>query len=161
MHPKRPTNTDALPLDEDMIALLASEVAPATPDPLRTDALLSRVLSEAGLEPPLVQTVRVEDGEWRRLGAGVDMKIIAYDANTRFATFLARYAPGGEVGEHYHLLSEECMLVSGDLTIAGIQMQPGDFQTIRPGARHGKLHSEHGALVFVRAYLSKPLEEYR
>ncbi len=161
MHRRRATKTGALPLDEDMLALLASEIAPVAHDPLRAGALLSRILSEAGLEPPLVQTVRVEDGEWRRLGTGVDMKVIAYDAITRFATFLARYAPGGEVGEHYHLLSEECMLVTGDLTIAGVPMRPGDFQTVRPGARHGKLHSEHGALVFVRAYLSKPLEEYR
>jgi anti-sigma factor ChrR (cupin superfamily) len=144
-------------LDDDIVELLATAIAPIDLDPVREDALLSRILSEAGLAPPLVQTIRLDEGQWRPLASGVAIKILSYDQASHVVSFLARYTPGSEVGQHYHLQTEECLLISGDLTVDQTKMSPGDFQIVRPGARHGKLRSEHGALVFVRGHLNNPV----
>lgn len=152
------SGADGDPLSTVGESLLAAMVEAIEPQPLTQDqatALAARV-NNALDGMPLVETLRANEGDWHPLAPGVDMKLLLRDPTNGCCTFLARYAPGSRVPRHLHGTFEECMLVSGELEIAGIEMRPGDYQVVRPGARHGELYSRSGALVFARAVLRLP-----
>ena len=127
--------------------------------PLENERIFARVRKNIGFSEG-VETLRSEGGDWRVLRERVHLKVLKRDVATGLANYLMRYLPGGRVERHPQRFEEECMLVSGDLRIDDIDMQPGDLQFAHPGCEHGPLSTVNGALVFVRGIL-KTVPELR
>lgn len=114
-----------------------------TPEVLRD--LVSAWLPGQGQAP---LTIRAGEGAWSNFAAGVQAKLLRQDAESR--SMLLRIAPGASVAPHDHPVDEECLVLEGEAFIGGRSMLPGDYQVAPRGTPHGTLHSDGGALLFVR-----------
>lgn len=137
--------------------VLAPMLAAVKPVEASAD-LATRIWDRIGeqLPQPRVESLRADEGDWRRLADRVWLKILVRDAETGIASFVVRYEPGSRVEKHPQAGPEHCFLVSGDLRIGDFQMAPGDFQFVEAGIEHGPLVSNGGALVFVHGLLKSP-----
>lgn len=147
-------------LEASLVAEIAQSLEPVERlTPPETERIFSRVRKQVGFSDG-VETLRAGGGDWRVLRERVHLKVLKRDDATGLANYLVRYLPGGRVERHPQRYVEECMLVSGDLRIDDIDMQPGDLQFAHPGCEHGPLSTINGALVFVRGIL-KTVPELR
>ncbi|MCP5158032.1 MAG: cupin domain-containing protein [Gammaproteobacteria bacterium] len=115
---------------------------------------------EAALDaqtPPHTVTVRAQEGEWRILAPGVEIKLLMVDRKAGFQSFLLRLAPGGRIPAHAHSSLEECLLLEGDMTIGDRQYTVGDYHAALPGSQHATLSSRNGGVVFLRSELRPEL----
>lgn len=95
-------------------------------------------------------TVRAEEGQWVALLDGVEKKLLFQDSAEGVEAFLIRIAPKTSLPEHGHKSIEECMVLEGDVLLAGQQLRAGDFQAAFPGVMHQDVYSESGCLLYVR-----------
>ena len=58
---------------------------------------------------------------------GIEWKVLYRDPNTGIVTSLVRMAPGASYPRHRHVAVEENYVLSGDITISGVQMKAGDY----------------------------------
>jgi len=115
---------------------------------------------EAALDaqsPPNTVTVRAQEGEWRTLAPGVEIKLLRVEQAAGFQSFLLRLAPGGQLPAHDHSALEECLLLEGDMMIGDHCYTQGDYHAALPGSRHASISSRHGGLVFIRSELRPEL----
>lgn len=63
------------------------------------------------------------------------------------ATILLRFAKGTHGPNHRHPEGEEALVISGDITIGGKRMKPGDFLYTPPGASHNAVAHEETILL--------------
>ncbi|RTL57879.1 MAG: cupin domain-containing protein [Rhodocyclaceae bacterium] len=105
----------------------------------------------SGLLPyqgPASATAAADGGEWSEIAPGVAHRILR--SADGVLSRLVRMAPGSQVEAHAHERDEECMMLEGDAFLGDILLQAGDYQVAPAGTWHGLLHSDHGALLFVR-----------
>lgn len=134
------------------------EAAFLTLDPTTSDAVLPPPNLWARIEdaiddlskPPQAHTIRADSIAWEPFLPGVERKIIFTDRSGIASGCLYRVGPGAEVGSHGHGITEECLVLEGELEIDGVVVRAGDMHIAPPGARHGLLRSAHGALVYLR-----------
>ena len=107
--------------------------------------------------PPATVTVRYPEGEWRRLGPGVDIKLLLVDREAGFQSFLLRLAPGSRLPAHDHHATEECLLLEGDMLIGDRAYVAGDYHAALSGSRHETISTRNGGLVFLRGELRPEL----
>lgn len=98
-------------------------------------------------------TRRLEDEGWIRRSADCEIKILNYDQATGLHSFLMRLQPDAIVDPHAHHLTEECVILSGEIEVDGLTLKPGDYQMFNAGTEHSRIVSRTGALMFVRAEL--------
>ena len=115
--------------------------------------LWSRI--EAGLDQPASdaafgQTIRAGEGEWQALFEGVEKKILLREAGTGFESYLLRMAPGSRLPSHGHKLTEECLVLEGDLWMGDLHLSAGDFHSVTPDEIHPEVFSRGGALLYLR-----------
>lgn len=111
---------------------------------------------EAALDkasPPATVTVRVQEGEWRMLGPGMEIKLLMVDREVGFQSFLLRLAPGAVLPPHHHNILEECLLLEGDMLIGDRAYSRGDYHAALPGSRHAPISTRNGGVVFIRGQL--------
>lgn len=151
---------DAL-LPDNLLAeiLLALPVEKATtPSPTRRatmkQSLLKRIdanrADDAAIAAAEMRIVRAREGQWIAFAENVDMKVLHDDGDTR--TWLARFRPGGTVQAHLQTGDEEAYVLEGWCYVDRQVMRKGDYQLVPKGARHGKIVSPEGCLVFVRSH---------
>lgn len=115
---------------------------------------------EAALDaasPPATVTVRKQEGEWRTLTPGVEIKLLLVDREAGFQSFLLRLAPGCLLPPHDHSSLEECLLLEGDMIIGDRHYAVGDYHAALPGSRHAPISSRNGGVVFLRSELRPEL----
>ena len=112
---------------------------------------IEAALDEAG--PPATVTVRAEEGEWRMLVPGTDIKVLMVDREAGFQSFLLRLAPGTLLPPHDHSILEECLLLEGDMLIGDRAYSRGDYHAALPGSRHAPISTRNGGIVFIRSEL--------
>ncbi len=122
-------------------------------------AAIAAGIDEAPL--PNTTTIRAAEGSWQSVSAGAAIKILFENPDDGFRSFLLRLEPGGRLPGHVHAYTEECLVLEGELIIAGTRFAAGDFHVAHPGSEHEELTSEIGGLVYVRAstkelYLDAP-----
>ncbi len=122
--------------------------------------LWSRI--EAGLDQPASdaafgQTIRAGEGEWQALFEGVEKKILLREAGTGFESYLLRMAPGARLPTHGHKMTEECLVLEGELTIGGLHLSAGDFHSVTPDEIHPEVFSRGGALLYLRGEIHAPM----
>ncbi|MDV6331150.1 cupin domain-containing protein [Asticcacaulis sp. 201] len=102
---------------------------------------------------PETDTVRGSNMAWEPFIPGVERKILFVDKATATSGVLYKVAAGASVDNHGHALIEECLVIEGEIDIAGVIIRPGDLHVALPGSRHGPLFSRHGAVVYIRGDL--------
>ena len=123
---------------------------PIQPAPERAAAMRARVLARvraAALPEPHL-TLRADEGRWRALGSGIDMKILRREPDS--ISYLLRLAAGARVPAHDHDADEECLVLEGDVWLGATHAFAGDYHLARRGIPHGELRSEGGCLLFLR-----------
>jgi anti-sigma factor ChrR (cupin superfamily) len=90
---------------------------------------------EGGFEPTDIQ--------------GIESKRLYVDAEGRRATMLIRMAAGTSYPAHVHGGDEECYVLSGDLTVGGCTMKPGDYQRALAGSAHPPQSTKEGCLLLI------------
>ncbi|MCB1920575.1 MAG: cupin domain-containing protein [Candidatus Competibacteraceae bacterium] len=135
---------------ERRLTPLAGALPEATPRASVWEAI------EAALDahsPPNTITVRAQEGEWRILAPGVEIKLLLIDQAAGFQSFLLRLAPGCQIPAHDHRSLEECLLLEGDMIIGDRHYAVGDYHAALPGSRHPPLSTHAGGVVFLRSEL--------
>lgn len=130
---------------ERRLAPLA-EAAPEQPSP----ALKQRV-EDAIDALDSFPTLRGDEGSWRPLVPGVERKILHVDREKGYRSFLLRFAPGGVLPSHEHADDEECVMIEGEIFIAGVRLTAGDWQIAPKGRTHPPITSPRGGVVYIRA----------
>lgn len=136
---KRPMHSE---IDPAMSELTAPPVDAARRAAI-WDAVHSR-LSE-------LHIVRANEGEWRQLLPGVDIKRLYLDPSTRIETALWRIHAGAFVPAHPHTHDEECLVLEGSIIDGEQAFAAGDYLMARAGSMHARLSSPNGALLLIRS----------
>ena len=146
---------------ERRLAPLADGVPPAEPPA----GLWSKIESRLDPEPeptypklPGTTTVHADEGAWKPVAEGVDMKLLWIDDVRGSQSFLLRLAPGTALPGHAHRLYEECLVMEGGIEIGPMKLRSGDYHLAHPGVPHPAITSAEGGLLFVRAEVGE-LEE--
>jgi quercetin dioxygenase-like cupin family protein len=96
-------------------------------------------------EAPL--TLREGEGPWADLEPGVHARLLRDDGVSR--SCLLRLDPGARLTRH-HSGDEECLLVDGEAFLADDLLRPGDYHLAPAGTPDKEVHSDVGAVLFVR-----------
>lgn len=140
-----PSRIDQDELDDALAGRLGAALAPIAPPTGRREALRARALSAVRPSP---LTVRAGEPGWEPLLAGIERKTLSRDGAGH--AFLLRFAPGAVLPSHPHRADEECVVVSGEVTMGELTLGPGDYRLERAGSTHVEVRSAAGAVVFIR-----------
>jgi anti-sigma factor ChrR (cupin superfamily) len=139
----------------DAAAMLAMETVDrgVLPAPGIRERLLARISGRS------IYSLRAAEGTWITSEIpGVRVKILSLDRERDLAVMLLHVEPGSTYPAHSHSAAEECYVISGEITIHGQRLGPGDFHHAEPGTHHDVIVSERGAEVLLvasaRDYLS-------
>ena len=135
---------------ERRLTSLAATLPEVEPRPSVWEAI-EAALDAAG--PPATVTVRAQEGEWRTLAPGAEIKVLMVDRDAGCQSILLRLAPGALLPAHDHGILEECLLLEGDMLIGDRCYTRGDYHAALPGSRHAPLSSRNGGVVFLRGQL--------
>ena len=107
--------------------------------------LFSRIRSSNEAESNRI-TIRNKQGNWRNILPGVRAKTL--DKIKR--AFILDIASGASLPMHRHHEDEECIVLHGTASLGDLEVQTGDYHLARAGSRHGRIHSETGARIYLR-----------
>jgi len=128
---------------------LSESLAPLAPPADRAAALRARVLARVRSSREAGQqfiTLRLDDGEWRRLLPGVRVKRLGAGRHA----VLLELAPGAALPVHRHHEDEECIVLRGEAMLGETVVRAGDYHLARAHSRHGRVSSTSGALLYLR-----------
>ena len=138
---------------EERLAPLAEAVEPIAPPARVWDAIEARITAEERVMPKGIVAAYNDEGEWRRLRDGVQIKSLYLDEQKQTECFLLKFARGGFLPAHDHGdWQDDCLVLEGDLTLNNnIHFGAGDFHVALPGITHPDLRSVEGCVLFVRS----------
>jgi len=152
--PEASTDSDALAaLSPAAVEALAASLPERAPGPERQEVMRARILdSVRGLQPPTgSDTLFGDEGIWLKFDDYIDFKILHADPRRRIQTALWRLKPGANFPPHGHRSDEECLVLSGEISIGDHRLKAGDFHYMYAGHRHPPITSRDGALLMIRA----------
>lgn len=147
-------------LDAEMLDALLVELKPIAPPADRAASLRERILTAARAAAGDTDkarasagdtdkiTVPPDAGEWVAIAPKVSIKMLHATPESR--AFLLRLKPGGRLAPHDHPGDEECMVLEGEVYLAGVHATAGTFHLAPKGSHHGEIRSETGALLYLR-----------
>lgn len=130
---------------------VGESLRPQTLSHERCRDLRGRILDRFRARARGAVTVRANEGEWRELAPGVTLKLLNGDAASGWMTAFIRMSPGSSLAAHSHALTEECLVVEGEILIGGHRVSAGDLHVAQAGTLHDAVRSPRGALMLVRA----------
>ena len=134
----------------EVIASFAIEASvPASPPPSLKDRLLARL--ERNPYPGLFSKRAEEQGEWQPTRfPGVLFKKLMFDQATGLITMLVKMEPGARVAKHTHGLTEQCLILEGDLRYSDERVyRRGDFTWAEAGSIDPALYTVEGNLLLI------------
>jgi len=135
--------------DEIVARALAELVYGPAPRPEVRGLLMARV-TELLSPPPGFAFRFAADDTWRAHPIpGIQMKLLASNASSGYATLLLDVAPGVRFPAHHHGGDEQCYVVSGSMYTLGRRLGPGDFLHAVAGTNHSELWTDEGARVIL------------
>ena len=104
------------------------------------------------LEPEglTARTIRANQGEWVLRSPGVHKKVLFTDREARTESYFLRLDPGATIKTHKHSQIEECLVVEGEIDHGELHLEAGDYQVVAPGQVHSVVHSNNGAVLYIR-----------
>ncbi|MEQ9616861.1 MAG: cupin domain-containing protein [Phycisphaerales bacterium] len=98
--------------------------------------------------------MRQEEIDWRDgIIPGVQSRNLFVDRKNNKLTLLIRMAPGTTFPDHAHPSTEECLVLEGDLRIAGTTLHRMDYLRTPAGGNHGAPYTKDGCLLLVTVSL--------
>jgi anti-sigma factor ChrR (cupin superfamily) len=98
---------------------------------------------------------------WKELPVrGAFIKLLSADRQRGYAVVLGRLEAGVRYPAHAHQSPEEIFLLTGDLTIAGRRLGPGDFHHCDAGTEHPVNYSEAGCTLLAVLSLEHDLAKF-
>lgn len=121
----------------------------------RSDQLWDRIerAIDDKIKSPDTRTIRVGEMGWEPYAPLITRKVVHLDRHAEVLTAFYRLEPGAEVISHTHLLTEECLVIEGEIECDGIVVRAGEVHLAPPGSRH-VLKSPKGAMVYMRGDLN-------
>jgi anti-sigma factor ChrR (cupin superfamily) len=124
-------------------------LAPAEPAPAGMfDKIEDRIDTRRRLEL-VSRSLRADEGDWVKVSPGIRVKILHRNTALRRQTVLFDIDPGAVYPAHDHPQDEEIYMISGDLTIGGDELKPGDFHVSPAGSRHPASTTRSGCRCIV------------
>ncbi|MBI4624118.1 MAG: cupin domain-containing protein [Verrucomicrobia bacterium] len=147
----RPATADVFdPLEEPAAFLALAVPAPRGPSPRVKAVLLARACAAKRTEPRppgagwRFAAVASDEG-WVALPfPGVRMRVVTVDAARDTALVYVEMEPGAVFPDHDHTADERGLVLTGDLAMAGRQLDAGDFYEAAAGTRHECISSRSG-----------------
>jgi anti-sigma factor ChrR (cupin superfamily) len=133
--------------DLHIVAAMIGEVGEIKPRPQVKEKLLKTIKPEAAETPFL--SIRANEGDWKPIAPGVQVKILFTDRERRTMTMLMKMAAGSQLEEHRHHGAEELFVLEGDCFSAGQTLSAGDYHRAAPGSSHGVTSTKNGCLMLV------------
>ena len=133
---------------ERALAPIAGHLAPIEPP----DGLLAKIearIDRGGARAARSHTLHAVDGDWIDLGPGIRIKVLHRDMERRRQTILLVADPGAVHPAHVHDTDEEIFVVSGDLTIDGEELRPGDFHFSPAMSQHPQETTRDGCICVI------------
>jgi anti-sigma factor ChrR (cupin superfamily) len=127
-------------------AMAVPELLPGATKKLPPDAT-----KVPGAHPPhLIQVVRAEEAAWADTPyPGVSISLLHTDRERGFCTALVRMAPHAEFPEHVHSKVAECVMIDGEMLVAGHWLKRGDYMRMAAGVYHTARAGQQGCLCCV------------
>jgi anti-sigma factor ChrR (cupin superfamily) len=89
---------------------------------------------------------------------GIEARKLFVDRQNDRVTMLVRMQAGTAYPAHVHADVEECYVIAGDLTVAGVQtLVAGDYQRAETGSTHSVQSTEKGSLLLLVSSLHDEL----
>ncbi len=133
---------------ESVVAALPLAATPVAPPAGMKAKLFERIGAKQPAAAPAkhadLTVVRANDGEWRTVSPGVDIRRL-YKKNT----MLVRMAPNTWLAEHEHAMAEQCLVLEGTVSSDGVTVGAGDFTYMPAGSHHEPLYSADGCLLLI------------
>lgn len=149
-------------LTDELLEAMLRDVQPVSPPPERAERMRARLAERARQDEAADQAARVftvqagaSEG-WQEVLPKIHAKRIY--TNGYAESYLVRLEPGCCAPPHDHPEDEECVVLSGELTIGDIRLKAGDLHVAHGGSSHGATMTDTGALVYLR--YSAPLSRY-
>jgi anti-sigma factor ChrR (cupin superfamily) len=150
-------------------ARLVHLVPPIAPPAALRDRLMARI---AELAAPAAPAADADTQVWKRWGRqdlvdslftlrrdatpweitavpGVYVRNLFADPDHHQVTMLVKMDPGTAYPPHRHAGVEECLVLEGDLHVAGRVLHAGDYQRAADESIHGIQSTENGCLLFI------------
>lgn len=105
--------------------------------------LSERIAAETGGEALPPTPGRLEP-DWREVGPGIFVKVLASDVDTERVSMLVRLGAGTDYPPHEHAGVEELHLLDGELRVDDRKLYPGDYLRSEPGSVDHRVWSETG-----------------
>lgn len=138
---------------QDRLGLLAEGGATLAPSDQLWTAIEAEIEGLQQSPPRDLMTIRENENTWKTVGPGLQMKLLFINREEGYQSFYLRLAPGAKLPAHEHRLTEECVVLEGEMIVDAEYLQVGDYQVAEPGSVHGEIRSDRGGLVFIRAQL--------
>ncbi len=116
---------------------------PAIAPPAGLDARIGGAVDRAGTDLDETVEERLEEGSWREIAPGVEVKPLWDDR-----TFLVRCGPGGVFVETRPI--EDIVILHGEIAAGGEGLEAGDYRRTPAGSAEGAITSRTGVLMLVR-----------
>ena len=117
--------------------------------------LWDKISSTLDASPPIdfAVTIRASEGQWEVVADGVRKKHLFVDHEEGYESFLLKLAPGACIPAHPHSMTEECLMLEGEVSIGDLRLSAGDYHVISAGTVHPELRTMTGGLLYVRGEL--------
>lgn len=154
MNTTRPDPT----LDSEVSSALADALAPLELKAAERDRMRKRILSQVAAPAPTgMLTLRANEGIWRNLAPGVEMKVLREEPTSNSMTYLVRMQSGARAPVHEHRQAEECLVLEGEVQLGDHVIRSGDWHVALPGSTHDDFWSRTGCLLLIRSEIGAPL----
>ncbi len=95
-------------------------------------------------------TTRASMAEWFELNDKISIKVLHQDPVKKVQTALWKLKPGAVITAHRHDNDEDCLVLEGSIQVGEHLLRAGDFHKMEKGSFHSDLHSEEGALLYLK-----------
>jgi len=111
--------------------------------------LAKRIASEGPVRPFVPPLEAPAKPEWEEVAPGIQVKILARNAESDSVSMLVRLDPGTDYPGHKHAGIEELHLLHGILKVDDRTLYPGDFIHSEAGTLDHRVWSETGCTCFL------------
>jgi len=138
---------DPLTIDEltSIDELMAQSIEPVAP-PV---SVRTQILEAIRTTPQNSTTLRADEGRWKTVVPGVDMKRLSRDEHRKTVTVLLRFEAGAVLPAHDHRGNEQTYVIEGSCYIGSVGLSQGDFHHVDAGEHHGTVVSKEGCMLLL------------
>lgn len=155
---KKNENDELLP---DMIsAALLDSIKPVQPNAIQAKSLRARVLdkihaSVTNEDDNTAIVIPKMKGKWIRMTPLIKFKILLNEGDT--GSYYLKLKAGATLPPHDHPDAEECIILEGDIFMGDQHLFSGDYQITPKGKNHPNIHTENGALLYIRGTIPEAI----